>query len=287
MTGFGRATKQLDKKKVTIEVTSLNGKNFDINVRSPHIGRETELVLRNILSEKLERGKAELNISIELDEALSGYSINKEIVKKYHGDLLALSGDLNIAPDDLLSVIMRLPNVTSQESDELSETDLEAIKETVKEAGDDVIKFRTDEGSKLEKDIVERVRRIMNLLSEIQKLDEERIKSIKARIQNNLETFISKDKIDENRFEQEVIYYLEKIDVTEEKVRLKSHCDYFLETLPDKKVAKGKKLNFIAQEMGREINTIGSKAGDAPIQRLVVQMKDDLEKIKEQLLNVL
>ncbi|MCK4344681.1 MAG: YicC family protein, partial [Bacteroidales bacterium] len=262
----------------------LNSKQLDVSARLPVLYKEKELELRNIISQSLERGKIDISIFIDTIEKEKTPSINQAVVKNYYEQLKQISGELSI--DQILPVIMRLPDTLKIEKQELDEKEWEKVKTGIKEAIYELISFRNQEGKALQKDIHHHVNQIRKLLDNIGPYEKERIGKIKTRINHNLSEFLATESIDQNRFEQEMIYYLEKFDITEEKVRLRNHCDYFLQTLK-LKIPAGKKLGFIAQEMGREINTIGSKANDSDIQKLVVQMKDKLEKIKEQLLNVL
>jgi len=284
MTGFGKTILEIKNKTITVEIRSLNSKQLDVSARLPVLYKEKELELRNIIRQSLERGKIDVSISIDTIEKEKIPSINQAVVKNYYEQLKQISGELAI--DQILPVIMRLPDTLKIEKQELDEKEWEQVKTGVKEAIHELISFRKQEGKALQKDIHHRVTQISKLLDNIEPYEKERIGKIKTRINHNLSEFLATESIDQNRFEQEMIYYLEKFDITEEKVRLLNHCDYFLQTLK-LKLPAGKKLGFIAQEMGREINTLGSKANDSDIQKLVVQMKDELEKIKEQLLNVL
>ncbi len=287
MTGFGKTILEIKNKTITLEIRSLNSKQLDVSARLPVLYKEKELELRNIISQSLERGKIDISIFIDTIEKEKTPSINQAVVKNYYEQLMQISGELSIENiDQILPVIMRLPDTLKIEKQELDEKEWEQIKTGVMEAIHELISFRKQEGKALQKDIHHHVNQIRKLLDNIGPYEKERIGKIKTRINHNLSEFLATESIDQNRFEQEMIYYLEKFDITEEKVRLRNHCDYFLQTLK-LKIPAGKKLGFIAQEMGREINTIGSKANDSDIQKLVVQMKDELEKIKEQLLNVL
>ena len=287
MTGFGKTILEIKNKTITLEIRSLNSKQLDVSARLPVLYKEKELELRNIISQSLERGKIDISIFIDTIEKEKTPSINQAVVKNYYEQLKQISGELSIENiDQILPVIMRLPDTLKIEKQELDEKEWEQVKTGVKEAIHELISFRKQEGKALQKDIHHRVTQISKLLDNIEPYEKERIGKIKTRINHNLSEFLATESIDQNRFEQEMIYYLEKFDITEEKVRLRNHCDYFLQTLK-LKIPAGKKLGFIAQEMGREINTLGSKANDSDIQKFVVQMKDELEKIKEQLLNVL
>jgi len=278
MTGFGKATTELGEKSITVEVRALNSKGADISLRY-------ELELRNELSKQLERGKIDLSIFVESNQAETPVEINMALAKAYHTQLKKLAAELNEPMTDSIQHILKFPDVMKGERKETDENEWKQIKICLNEAIRQLNEFRLTEGKSLQKDFEDRLGKIGNSLEEIKKLDQLRISGIKDRIRNNLADVIGKEKIDENRFEQELIYYIEKLDINEEKVRLKTHLDYFLETC--KENSPGRKLNFISQEIGREINTIGSKANDAGMQKLVVLMKDELEKIKEQANNVL
>ena len=288
MTGFGKATLELENKKVSIEIKSLNSKQLDINTRIPNLYKEKDLVLRNEIKNKLERGKVELSIFIESVGAEKETKINKPIVEAYYQQLNELSEELSIPMDrePILQTIVKLPDALKVEHQELDEEEWNQIFKGFSSAIGDLIDFRNQEGVALQDDIFERIQNIEDLLKEVPQFEQDRIETIKTRINDNLNEFVEKQNVDKNRFEQEIIYYLEKLDITEEKVRLANHCKYFIETANNGN-SIGKKLGFIAQEIGREINTLGSKANDSNIQKLVIQMKDELEKIKEQLLNVL
>lgn len=285
MTGFGKATKEFADKTVNVEIRSLNSKGMDLSLRLSSIYREFELELRNDISKKLERGKIDLSIFVESKNQETPVDINTDLAKAYHKKLKDLAIDLNENSDSLLSQIIKLPDVLKSERKEANENEWKEIKTVIEVAIEGLNKFRDDEGKSIEKDFTERLNIIMDCLEKIKELDKLRIENIKKRIKGNITEVIGTEKIDINRFEQELIYYVEKLDINEEKVRLKTHCDYFLKTMKDP--SSGRKLNFITQEIGREINTIGSKANDAEIQKLVVLMKDELEKIKEQSNNVL
>ena len=285
MTGFGKATKEFNDKTVNVEIRSLNSKGMDLSLRISSQYREYELELRNDINKKLERGKIDLSIFIETKQQETPVDINYELAKEYHKKLKVLCDDLKINDSDLLSQILKLPDVLKSERKEANENEWKEIKSVVEIAVDALNKFREDEGKSIEKDFNDRLANILNSLDKISGLDKNRITTIKDRIKNNINEVIGSDKMDSNRFEQELIYYVEKLDINEEKVRLKTHCDYFIKTMGEP--SGGRKLNFITQEIGREINTIGSKANDAEMQKLVVLMKDELEKIKEQTNNVL
>ncbi|MBN1598691.1 MAG: YicC family protein [Bacteroidales bacterium] len=287
MTGYGKTICDINNKSITIEIKSLNSKQLDLYTRIPGFYKEKEIAIRNIISQELKRGKIELCITYEDNGNETSAKINVPLVKAYFYELENLRKEINYNIEEpLLQTILRFPDTLKTEKEELDEKEWQAVENKIREAIDAAAKFRTQEGKALQKDISERVSNILSLLESIAPHESERIKLIRERLYINLKESVDIDKIDENRFEQELIYYLEKIDITEEKVRLKNHCDFFNEVM-DMNKPVGKKLGFISQEMGREINTIGSKANHSEIQRIVVQMKDELEKIKEQLMNVL
>lgn len=285
MTGFGKATSESETKTITIEIRSLNSKGADINLRLSSSIRNYELELRNELTKQLERGKIDLSIYIEGKQQDTPVEINVELAKSYHAQLKKLAVELNEPLTDSLQQVLKFPDVLKNERKEADENEWNNIKQCVAIAIKDLNDFRAKEGQSIKKDFEDHLSNINNSLEEIKKLDAQRILAIKTRIKNNLQEILGKDKYDENRLEQELIFYVEKLDINEEKVRLKTHLDYFITTMNE--ASTGRKLNFIAQEIGREINTIGSKANDAGIQKLVVMMKDELEKIKEQINNVL
>ncbi len=285
MTGFGKASQELSDKTINIEIRSLNSKSADISLRLSSGLRNYELELRNEISKQLERGKIDLSVFIESKKAEMPVEINVELAKAYHKQLKNLALELNEPIDNALQQVLKFPDVLKNERKETDENEWKLIKHCLNSALDELNNFRDIEGLSLKKDFEIRISKINTCLEEIKTLDLIRINTIKNRIKNNIEEVIGKSNLDENRFEQELIYYIEKLDINEEKVRLKTHLDYFIETCNEK--SAGRKLNFISQEIGREINTIGSKANDAQIQKLVVLMKDELEKIKEQANNVL
>ncbi|NJB71673.1 uncharacterized protein (TIGR00255 family) [Saonia flava] len=281
MTGFGKHVIQLPSKKITIEIKSLNSKNLDLNARIPSNYREKELELRKIIANSLLRGKVDFGLYIELTGNETTTKINEEVVKTYMDQLGNMANGDNLR---LLDIAMRLPDALKTDKADIDEEEYKTIQEVLKKALSEINIFRTEEGKVLEKDFITRISSLQELLEEVKKMDVERIGTIRERLEKAVADL--KVELDKNRFEQELIYYLEKYDITEEKVRLKNHLDYFSSTLTSAD-SNGKKLGFISQEIGREINTIGSKANFAPMQQLVVQMKDELEKIKEQMLNVL
>jgi|TARA_B110000908_G_scaffold53169_1_gene64914 uncharacterized protein (TIGR00255 family) len=285
MTGFGRATLVLPKKKITVEAKSLNSKQIDINTRIPSFYKEKELDVRSYLSSTLRRGKIELAIFVENTGTDSQHKINQELVTTYMTSLQEV-GAGNVQTGELLSMAMRLPDAMKVEHQDFDKDEWLAVMNVVKEAVAALVDFRKTEGLSLEKDIKAQIATIERLHNEVPKYEQERLNTIKSRISAKLTDVLQSVDFDRDRLEQEMIYFIEKLDVSEEKVRLKNHCSYFIETMNSEEF-NGKKLGFISQELGREINTMGSKANHTEIQKLVVQMKDALEKIKEQTLNVL
>lgn len=281
MTGFGKSLLQLPSKKITIEIKSLNSKSLDLNARIPGQYREKELLLRNIIAKSLVRGKVDFSLYVEVTGEETTASVNPVVVKKYMEQLRQIA---NADDDELLKMAIRMPDTMKTEREEIDETEFIEIEKTLIQALIEINSFRTDEGNALEKDLLFRVSNIAQILQDIIAMDPDRIEGVRERLRKGVADL--QEKVDENRFEQELVYYIEKFDITEEKVRLENHLSYFLEAIHSSD-SNGKKLGFISQEMGREINTIGSKSNYAPMQQLVVQMKDELEKIKEQLLNVL
>jgi uncharacterized protein (TIGR00255 family) len=281
MTGFGKTETQWEDKNLSIEIRSLNSKNADINLRTPSYLREMDTEIRKRIAKQLHRGKIDLNIFIEFNGQNAPSTINTSVVKSYMDQLKTISDG---SESEMMAIAMRLPDTLSSERETLQETEKEAVYTLIGQVLKDIENYRTDEGNALEKDFKKRLELIENHLQSVIKIDPERNEKIEQKLRSALEDL--KIEIDANRFEQELIFYLEKFDITEEKVRLKNHLDYFKEVM-NNDFPNGKKLGFIAQELGREINTIGSKANHAELQKIVVQMKDELEKIKEQLLNVL
>ena len=282
MTGFGKASLQLPTKKITVEIKSLNSKGLDLNTRMPSIYREMELGLRNQLSQRLERGKIDFSLYIEITGEETSSKINVPIVKGYINQMKAVIP--NADETELMKMAVRMPDALKTERDEIDETEWKQIQTVIDDATNNIAQFRIDEGVSLEKEFLHRIANIMTLMNDAVAFDAERIDTIKNRLRTALDEL--QMNVDENRFEQELIFYLEKYDITEEKVRLENHLNYFIETLAGTE-ANGRKLGFITQEMGREINTMGSKSNHSEMQKLVVMMKDELEKIKEQVLNVL
>ncbi len=288
MTGFGKATREINNKKFSVEIRSLNSRQLDLSVRLPSLYREKEVELRNHIAKELKRGKIDISLYFDAAAGDKNHRLNMALATHYYQSLKMLTAQFEEAdrPTDMLSVILKMPEILHIEKPEVDPGEWKHITGLIGEAIQAFVGFRNDEGKALEVDILSRINNISNLLEAITPFEKVRIANVRERIRSNMEELGLDDRFDENRFEQELIYYLEKLDINEEKVRLKSHCNLFLQTLaePD---SQGKKLGFISQEIGREINTIGSKANNADIQKLVVQMKDELEKIKEQALNVL
>lgn len=285
MTGFGKAVCELPQKKISVEIRSLNSRQLDLNIRIPSLYRDKESEIRSEISKSAERGKVDISVFVESVGEAAQAGINHTLAKAYYNDLKKLAESVGEKRDEFLSLVIRMPEVLRQDRQELDDTEWKSVYETIKKALDAFNQFRTDEGKVLAEEFTNRIGIIRAKLAEVIALDPQRAATVKERIQKNLVDSVGAENVDKNRFEQEIIYYLEKLDITEEKLRLQTHCDYFLQTM--KEDSSGRKLGFIAQEIGREINTIGSKANDADIQKVVVQMKDELEKIKEQLLNVL
>jgi uncharacterized protein (TIGR00255 family) len=281
MTGYGKSILQLPTKKISIELKSLNSKSLDLNTRMPSIYREKELDIRKLLADKLERGKIDFSIYVEMTAEDTSTQINAPVVKQYINQLKKVVDGDEI---ELLKMAVRFPDALNTVREEIDETEWKTIENEIKIAVENINNYRLDEGKVLEAEFLKRIAIIDELLEKVIAMDPERIEGVRERLTKGVEEL--KEKYDENRFEQELVYYIEKFDITEEKVRLKNHLDYFTESI-NSVDSNGKKLGFISQEIGREINTIGSKSNYAPMQQLVVQMKDELEKIKEQLLNVL
>ncbi len=287
MTGYGKAEFETGNKKITVELKSLNSKQLDINSRIPALYREKDIVIRKELNEKLVRGKMDLSLYIENLGMESNSVINENIVSAYFEQLSGIQKKLGLpVTDEIMQSIMRLPDSVKTVYEELDEKEWEVIHVNIRKVIDAVNQFRAQEGVALEKDIRSNINEILKLLKQVEPFEKQRIENVKNRIMDGLNELNLNGNMDKNRFEQEMIYYMEKLDINEEKVRLLNHCNYFLETMESNEVV-GKKLGFIAQEIGREINTLGSKANESNIQRIVVQMKDSLERIKEQMLNVL
>ena len=289
MTGFGKSESVVNNKKVSVELRSLNSKFIDLSLKMPSLYKSKDVVIRSILSEALKRGKIELTLHYDSIESEPNHFLNKSIIKDYYNSFESISTELalkNADKIDFLQQIMKMPDVLKTERKELSEDEWLVIEDLIKKASEELISFRKNEGKALELDVMRHIESIATLLKKCNDYEEERIETVKNRLNKNLSTLQIQDNFNENRFEQELIYYLEKFDFSEEKVRLVKHLDHFTETVKDSTL-HGKKLGFIVQEIGREINTLGSKANHFEIQKIVVQMKDSLEKIKEQVLNIL
>ena len=284
MTGYGKAVLQLPTKKVTIEIKSLNSKNLDLNVRIPSYYKEKELSVRKKLASALVRGKVDFSIFVEMTADETSTTVNKSVVKQYIEQLKNTVETGRASDVELLKMAIRMPDALKTEREELDENEWNSINQNIDIAIRDIVQYRVDEAASLEVDFKERIANIKTYLDEVKALDADRVENVKTRLRKAINDL--KVDIDENRFEQELIYYLEKLDINEEKVRLANHLDYFLQTLASED-SNGKKLGFIVQEMGREINTTGSKANFAPMQKAVIKMKNELEQIKEQILNVL
>ena len=288
MTGFGKITIENGNRKVVIEVKSLNSKQLDINLRTPSIYKEKDIEIRNMIKNVLERGKVDVYIYFDNAEDEKDVAVNQSVVRQYYNQMLEVASSLGVEinKSELLQTIMRFPDTMQAKMEELDEEGWNCLRSAIEKALSDVDDFRIQEGKVLIADILKRIELIKSLSGEVPQFEKQRVITIKQRLQDKMKEWGEIKNIDENRLEQEIIYYLEKLDITEEKVRLANHCKYFVETV-EKEEAPGRKLGFIAQEIGREINTMGSKANDHDIQKLVVRMKDELEKIKEQSLNVL
>ena len=284
MTGFGKASAEFKNRMIQVEVKSLNSKNCDINLKSASRYKAEDLKIRSLIKEVLDRGKIEMYIKVESIDNEQSVMINQDLANKYYSSLKSMADQLGADTSDLFKMAIGMPEVISREKEEMEEEEIEVLFTVIKEAMADMMTFRLQEGEKLDKEIGGRVGNIVTLLEDVKDIDEERVEGVRERIKSHLAK-ADDIKVDENRFEQELIFYIEKLDITEEKVRLRAHCDYFHETMKTK--FSGKKLGFISQEIGREMNTLGSKSYHAGMQRIVVQMKDELEKIKEQVLNVL
>lgn len=281
MTGYGKTVLQLPTKKISIELKSLNSKNLDVNARMPSMYRAKELDIRKLIAKHLVRGKVDFSLYVEITGEDTSSKINKTVVSEYMKQLKeVVDGDAT----ELLKMAIRLPDAVTTERDDIDEEEWTLIENGINDALTKIVAYRADEGAILKQDFSDRISKLRALLEAVIIMDPERIDGVRARLEKGIAEI--KEKVDENRFEQELVYYIEKFDITEEKVRLENHLDYFIKTL-NSNDSNGKKLGFISQEIGREINTIGSKSNYAPMQKLVVQMKDELEKIKEQMLNVL
>jgi len=286
MTGYGKAEGVVENKKISVEVRSLNGKFLDCSLRVPGLYRQKEMLVRSKAAKEVVRGKVDISISYESLEGEQNFFINTDLLKNYYQGLSEVSKELNISEENVLGTLMKMPEVMRSEKQKLSEGEWVGIEKLIDEALVSFNSFRLAEGDVLKKEVEGRVNQIASLLVQVEPFETERIDTIKTRIKKNIDEIVSKEGFDQNRFEQELIFYMERYDITEEKVRLKAHCEHFIKTMNDEE-AQGKKLGFISQEIGREINTLGSKANHAEMQKIVVQMKDELEKIKEQALNIM
>ncbi len=287
MTGFGKATGEINNKKITVEIKSLNSKQADISVRIPSFYKEKELPLRSLINKNLERGKIDFNLYVELLGGHSNFNLNTDLFKKYYKEFSAAANEIQPEHNsDLIAIVSKMPDLLKAERSELDETEWDYVSTIIDEAMSQINEFRSTEGKSLEEELTLRVNNISELLISVEQYEEERIENVRTKILSNLKEVVDEKNIDKDRFEQELIYYIEKYDITEEKIRLSQHCSYFTDTMISA-ISEGKKLGFIAQEMGREINTLGSKANHSELQKIVVQMKDELEKIKEQILNIL
>lgn len=286
MTGYGRGEALFEEKTITVELRSLNSKFTDMRLRMPQHYRHKEPELRNILSKRVERGKLEVNLDVKSEQAAEGYALNTALFKQYFKELEQLRQELGMGKVDLMGSILRLPNVVGVGDEEVPEKEWATVLEAMNKALEQFDSFRAAEGGAMEGEARIQIEKILGSLKKLPLMEEQRLTQFRSRLWQNVADFVGKENLDANRFEQEVLYYLEKMDFTEEKIRLEQHCLYFLEELDKKNRAKGRKLGFISQEMGREINTLGAKANHSDIQREVVNMKDELEKIKELLANV-
>ncbi len=287
MTSYGRVAAPLRDKSIVVELKTLNSKFVDLRLRLPSNFYEKEMWIRKHIHDKLLRGKVEATFTYQNEEGGEVYNINRALFKDYHNQLRKITDELEMQEGDLLSAILKLPEVVSTPEDPLNDEDWEVVKACLNSALEKIIAHRKAEGESIKAALTQHIENIQSHLEQVDPFETHRVERIRNRMSNNMEEYMQKENIDENRFEQEVLFYLEKIDISEEKVRLAQHCDYFLLEMALEHPAKGKKLNFISQEIGREINTLGAKAYSSDIQRLVVLMKDELEKIKEQVANVL
>lgn len=286
MTGFGRANGMFKDRQINVEIKSLNGKSPDIRLKLPNYYKEKELELRKFILDQLERGKIDVSISVVSTKEDIEYSLNIELFKKYTTEIKSLQNDLDVSKGDILQTVIRIPNVIQNNEENLDVEEWETTKKLTQDAINNLTQFRKQEGDSLYKDLSDSIRNILGALANVPQYEEARMNKLKERMRKNLDEFLGKENVDHNRFEQEVMHYLERLDINEEKVRLEQHCAYFTKELDDANAkVKGRKLGFIGQEIGREINTMGAKAQFTEIQQLVVVMKDNLEKIKEQVAN--
>lgn len=286
MTGFGKASAEINGKKFSVEIKTLNSKQADVSVRMPSLFKEKEFAIRSLINQELERGKIDFSLGFETLGETNNFSVNKDLFKKYYNELAGMANELGQNSVDLFTIVSRMPDVFKTDKQELEETEWQKVNELIVEAIAATNNFRITEGETLQQELLQRTNNILSLLKQVDVHEPKRLEVVKERIATHLAEAVGKENINKDRFEQELIFYIEKFDVTEEKTRLTTHCNYFIETIKNDN-SEGRKLGFITQEMGREINTLGSKANNVDIQMLVVQMKDELEKIKEQTLNVL
>lgn len=287
MTGFGRAEATINDRQVVVEIKSLNGKQFDAATKLPPILRSYELDIRNMLNTQLMRGTLDVTVSIRQEGASKPMTVNTGLAVFYYNSMKQIADQLGLAQEQVLPTLMRMPEVVAPEQDLLAEAEWLEIKKVIETAANDLMAHRKHEGDALYKDLNKRIQNIQGLLQDILPLEAQRTEKIRARVQQSMNEMVGKENYDKNRFEQEMIYYIERMDFSEEKTRLSQHCSYFHDTTTKEGASKGKVLGFILQEIGREINTLGSKANDAAIQQIVIHMKDELEKAKEQVLNIL
>jgi uncharacterized protein (TIGR00255 family) len=287
MTGYGRAIGSFGDKSIVVELRSLNSKVTDIKIRIPGEYRDKESEIRKLITDHAERGKVDINIDLQNSDGAAPVSLNEPLFRGYYLAISKLADELGLEKKDILSSIMRIPSVMGSQGNETDEEEWVVLRSIISEALEALKLFRQEEGKVIEQDLRLRIKTITYILDTVTPFEQERFVRMRERMRNNMEEVFGRENLDSNRFEQEVLYYLEKMDMSEEKIRLAQHCKYFLEQVDDSKLSAGRTLGFITQEMGREINTLGAKAYDANIQRFVVQMKDELEKIKEQIANVL
>ncbi|GAA4314817.1 YicC family protein [Compostibacter hankyongensis] len=287
MTGFGRAETQVGDKTISVDIKSLNGKQLDINLKMPPLLKPYEFDIRNLIQQTLQRGSVEVMVTVKQNGTAKPVTINTLLARQYYHTIASLAGELQLPQTDILNALLKLPEVVAPAAEELAEEEWEAVKQVFTTALQKTDEHRQNEGGTLEQDLELRIRNILLLQEKVQAQEPARRERIRSRLEASLQENTPKENLDQNRLEQELIYYVEKLDISEEQVRLSNHCRYFKEVLETPEFSKGKKLGFILQEVGREINTTGSKANDAAIQQWVVMMKDELEKAKEQVLNVL
>ena len=287
MTGYGRSSKNFEKRTITVELRAVNSKTTDLRLKLPLDFKDKEIILRKLITDKGERGKIDVQISIESNMDKDNSGINQSLFKRYYREIQKLNEELGNTGGNFTEAVLRIPNVVTGDTDGINDEEWEEIEQVVNEAFEQFNAFRLAEGKAHEDDLRERTNGILVNLLKISPFETDRINKMKQRLRQNLEEFWGRDNVDENRYEQEILFYVDKMDITEEKIRLEQHCKYFIEQLDNKLTSKGRQLSFITQEMGREINTLGAKAYHSEIQHLVVGMKDELEKIKEQIANVL